>query len=136
MTSLEFQPDNKMMGLDFLMLLQRAIGITPDDLFVYTEKTIPFGPEEPITRGQAMSILADVMTLAGFGADLTAEEESALIKDFSDLEGIDEKLKSDAALLIKLGVFQGKDNKLMAPDDIMTSAEAAATLLRLLKSIQ
>jgi hypothetical protein len=130
-----YQPDNNMTGLDFLMLLQRATGITPDDLSVYREETISFEPEQPITRAQTMSILADVMTLAGFEANLTAEEEIALTKDFSDLEGMDEKLKFSAALLIKLGIFQGKDNKLMAPDDIMTRAEAAATVLRVLKII-
>ncbi len=125
-----------MMGLDFLILLQRATGITPEDLSASGEKTVSFKSEQPITRMQAISILADVIALTGFEANLTAEEEVSLIKDFSDLEGIDQELKSNAALLIKLGIFQGRSNKLLAPGDTMSRGEAAATVLRMLKCIQ
>ncbi len=76
------------------------------------------------------------MALTGFEANLTTEEEVSLIKGFSDLEGIDQELKSKAALLIKLGIFQGRSNKLLAPGDTMSRGEAAATVLRMLKSIQ
>jgi len=131
-----YQPDENMMGLDFLILIQRATGITPDDLSASGEKTVSFESEQPITRAQAISILADVMALTGFEANLTTEEEVSLIKGFSDLEGIDDELKSNAALLIKLGIFQGRSNKLLAPGDIMSRGEAAATVLRMLKSIQ
>jgi len=44
--------------------------------------------------------------------------------------------KSNAALLVKLGIFQGRSNKLLAPGDTMSRGEAAATVLRMLKSIQ
>jgi CubicO group peptidase (beta-lactamase class C family) len=131
-----YQPDKNMMGLDFLMLIQRAIGITPDDLSTSGEKTVSFESEQPITRAQAISILADVMALTGFEANLTTEEEVSLIKGFSDLEGIDQELKSNAALLIKLGIFQGRSNKLLAPGDTMSRGEAAATVLRMLRCIQ
>lgn len=131
-----YQPDKNMMGFDFLIFVQRATGITPDDLSASREKTVSFESEQPITRGQAISILADVMALTGFEANLTTEEEASLIKGFSDLEGIDHELKSNAALLIKLGILQGRSNKLLAPEDIMSRGEAAATVLRMLKSIQ
>ena len=125
-----------MTGLDFLILIQRATGITPDNLSASGEETLSFKAEQPITRTQAISILADVMALTGFEANLTTEEEVSLIKGFSDLEGIDQELKSNAALLIKLGIFQGRSNQLLAPGDTMSRGEAAATVLRMLKSIQ
>ena len=131
-----YQPDKNMTGLDFLILIQRATGITPDNLSASGEETLSFKAEQPITRTQAISILADVMALTGFEANLTTEEEVSLIKGFSDLEGIDQELKSKAALLIKLGIFQGRSNKLLAPGDTMSRGEAAATVLRMLKSIQ
>jgi hypothetical protein len=81
-----------MMGLDFFLLLERAIGITPEDLSASGEEAIE--SEQPITRGQAISILADVMALSGCGANLTTEDEVSWLKDFSDLEGIDDELKS------------------------------------------
>jgi len=126
-----------MMGLDFLMLIQRATGITPEDLSASGEKTVSFESEQPITRTQAIFILADVMALTGFEANLTTEEEVSFIQGLSDLEGIDDQeLKSNAALLIKLGIFQGRSNKLLAPGDIMSRGEAAATVSRMLKCIQ
>lgn len=131
-----YHPDKSMMGLDFLILLQRATGITPDELSASGEETVSFKPEQPITRGQAISIIADVISLTGFEANLTAEEEVSLIKGFSDLEGIDHELKSNTALLIKLGIFQGRSNNLLAPGDIMSRGEAAATVLRMLKCIE
>ncbi|ABI67641.1 serine hydrolase [Syntrophomonas wolfei] len=131
-----YQPDKNMTGLDFLILIQRATGITPDNLSASGEETLSFKAEQPITRTQAISVLADVMALTGFEANLTTEEEVSLIKGFSDLEGIDQELKSKAALLIKLGIFQGRSNKLLAPGDTMSRGEAAATVLRMLKSIQ
>jgi CubicO group peptidase (beta-lactamase class C family) len=131
-----YQPDKNIMGLDFLILLQRATCITPDDLSTFGEEAGSLKSEQPITRGQAISILADVMALAGFEANLTAEEEVSLIKGFSDLEGIDDELKSKAALLIKLGIIQGRSNNLMAPGDVMSRGEATATVLRMLESIQ
>jgi hypothetical protein len=131
-----YQPDKNMMGLDFLIFLQRATGITLDDLTASGEETVSFKSEQPITRMQAISILADVMALADFEANLTTEEEVSLTKDFSDLKGIDDELKSNVALLIKLGILQGRDNKLMAPGDIMSRGEAAAMVLRMLKIMQ
>ncbi len=131
-----YQPDKNMTGLDFLILIQRATGITPDNLSASGEETLSFKAEQPITRTQAVSVLADVMALTGFEANLTTEEEVSLIKGFSDLEGIDQELKSNAALLIKLGIFQGRSNKLLAPGDTMSRGEAAATVLRMLKCIQ
>ncbi len=131
-----YQPDKNMMGLDFLIFLQRATGITLDDLTASGEKTVSFKSEQPITRMQAISILADVMALADFEVNLTTEEEVSLTKDFSDLKGIDDGLKSNVALLIKLGILQGRDNKLMEPGDIMSRGEAAAMVLRMLKIMQ
>lgn len=132
-----YQPDKNMMGLDFLMLIQRATGITPEDLSASGEKTVSFESEQPITRTQAIFILADVMALTGFEANLTTEEEVSLIKGLSDLEGIDDQeLKSNAALLIKLGIFQGRSNKLLAPGYTMSRGEAAATVSRMLKCVQ
>jgi len=132
----QYKLDENMTGSDFLTLLQRATGITPDDLSASGAETASSISGQPVTRDQAISILADVMALAGFEAKMTKEEEFSLIKDFADLEGIDDGLKSKAALLIKLGIFQGSGNKLMAPGDYMTRGEAAAAVLRLLKSIQ
>jgi hypothetical protein len=92
-----------------------------------------FSPRPHITRGQAISIIADVMALAGLDTNLSAEETDFFTKEFSDLQGIDDVLKSKAALLIKLGIFQGRDSRLMAPGDVMTRGEAAATIFRMLK---
>ena len=37
-----YQPDKNMMGLDFLIFLQRATGITLDDLTASGEETVSF----------------------------------------------------------------------------------------------
>jgi hypothetical protein len=131
----QYQPDENITGHDFLLLLQRATGIAQEDLAAYGKEAVSFKSEQAITRGQDISILADVMALAGVEANLTPEEELSLIKDFSDLEGLDVELKSKAALLIKLGIFQGRSNKLLAPEDVMTRGEAAVIILKVLKTI-
>lgn len=127
-----YQPDENMMGLDFLVFLQRAVGVTPDDLF-YSGDFTSFKHGQPITRGQAISIITDVMALAGLDTNLSTEETDSLTKEFSDLHGIDDVLKQKAALLIKLGILQGRSNKRMAPGDVMTRGEAAATVFRMLR---
>jgi len=116
-----YQPDENITGLDFLNLLQSAVGIAPDDLSCSGE-AVSFKAGQPMTRGQAMSIIADVivMALAGLDTNLSAKETDSLTKEFSDLQDIDDALKSKAALLIKLGVFKGKGGRLMSPGDEMT----------------
>lgn len=131
-----YLPDNSMTGIDFLLLLQKATGISPDNLSVSGGEAPHFEAEQPITRMQAISILADLMDFIGFDANLTAEEETSLIKGFSDWKGIDAELKSKAASLVKLGIFQGRSNKLLAPEDILSRGEAAMAVSRMLKSIQ
>lgn len=130
-----YQPDKNMMGLDFLLLLQRAAGITPDDLSASGKEIVSFADRQPISRRQAISLLAKVMALSGIDTDLTAAEEISLIKGFSDLAGVDDELQAEAALLIKLGIFQGRGHTLLAPEDFMSRGEAAATVSRMLKSI-
>ena len=46
-----------------------------DDLPDYRENTISFESGEAINREQAISIIADVMDLAGFETNLNSEEE-------------------------------------------------------------
>lgn len=129
----QYQPDENMTGLEFLELLQRAIGITPDDLSSWGAEPVSLISGQPITRGQAISVIADVMALAGLDTNLPEEETDSLTKGFSDMQGIDDVLKTKAALLIKLGIFQGRGSRHMAPGDVMTRGEAAATVYRMLK---
>ncbi len=131
-----YQPDKSMTGTDFLAFIQRAVGITPEDLSAPEEETVSFKAGQSITRAQAISILADVMVLTGCEANLSTEEEASLLKGFPDSEEMDPKLKSDAALLVKLGIFCGNSNKLLAPEDTMSRGEAATTVLRAIKNIQ
>ncbi|GAB1476320.1 hypothetical protein MASR2M70_11540 [Bacillota bacterium] len=131
-----YQPDNNMRGTDFMALIQKATGITSEDLAPSGEEMASFKPKQPISRMQAISILADVMALAGLDADTTGVEQSKLLEGFSDLEGIDDGLKSKAALLVKLGIFQGRSSGLLAPEEILTRGEAASVVLRMLKNLQ
>lgn len=89
--------------------------------------------QEEISRQQAMAILARAMTLTGLPADITDEEVNSLLASFEDADGIADYAKTAIAASVKAGLVSGRSSTEIAPDALMTRAEVATIIQKLLK---
>jgi hypothetical protein len=92
-----------------------------------------FGPNDTITREQAMTMLARAMKLTGLNVSLTDNEASALLANYTDAELISDYAKAAAAVCIKTGVVSGTTATTISPKDYVTRAEVAVMVQRLLQ---
>jgi Zn-dependent metalloprotease len=86
------------------------------------KKAEAFRPDDPITREEAASIVADAL-----GYSKLAENAKMFRQDFLDQSSID--FPGPVAIVDGLGIITGSDGK-FSPDRAMTRAEAAVTLFR------
>ena len=92
-----------------------------------------FGPEDKITREQAMTMIANAMSITKLKVDLKSEDIEDVIKVFSDSEKCSNWAKEYIVKCIKTGIVCGKDNMMLAPKDNITRAEAAVIARGLLQ---
>jgi len=93
-----------------------------------------FGPDDKITREQAMTMIARAMKVTGLKAELANGEEDKLLTSFTDADRTAEYAKAGIASCVKAGIVFGRNGKLISPKDNLTRAEAAAIVQRLLRS--
>ena len=92
-----------------------------------------FGPNDTITREQAMTILARAMKLTGLNVALTDNELSALLANYTDAGLLPDYAREGAAACIKTGVLSGTTSTTLSPKDNATRSEVAVMVQRLLK---
>lgn len=95
-----------------------------------------FGPNDKITRQQAMAIIARAMKLTNLCLDLEKAEVNSILAKFSDSKQIADFFEESIALLIKSGIVKGQSNQTIAPNDNITRAEVAVIIERLLKTTE
>jgi hypothetical protein len=96
----------------------------------YADST--FRANAPITREEAMAVIARAMALAGMDTSLSAERQEQLIAAFADGGSVSRWARQSAALNIHHGIFQGNGGALN-PHNPISRAETAAVIQRLLQ---
>jgi hypothetical protein len=92
-----------------------------------------FGPDDKITREQAMAMTARAMKTTGLDANLTDSETSALLAGYADAAGISDYARAGIAACLKTEIVSGRGEGLVAPRDNITRAEVAVIAQRLLQ---
>ena len=91
-----------------------------------------YGPNDTITREQAMAILARAMKLTGLSISLTDSETASILSSYTDGASVSSYAKTAAALCIKTGVVTGSTTTTLSPKAYVTRAEVAVMVQRLL----
>jgi hypothetical protein len=91
-----------------------------------------FRANAPITREEAMAVIARAMALAGMDTSLSAERQEQLISAFADGGSVSLWARQSAALNIHHGIIQGNGGALN-PQSPISRAETAAVIQRLLQ---
>lgn len=152
-----FEPDREITRAEFVTIVIKALGIKPGEgshsfkdvsnsdwsagyiKTAYDLKLISgysndqFGPEEKITREQAMVIIAKAMEITALNVDTSTEETMRLLSGFTDGEDIADYAKRGTVLCIKAGIVSGRSDHLMAAKDNISRAEIAAMVRKLLQ---
>jgi len=93
-----------------------------------------YGPNDTITREQAMAILARAMKLTGLNISITDSEVNALLANYTDGASVSDYAKISTAICIKTGVVTGSSATTLSPKTYVTRAEVAVMVQRLLKN--
>lgn len=94
------------------------------------ESETEFGPDNPLTREQAVKILMSVYE--HLNKSETAEED---LSGFADEEKIAKWARKAFRKSVALEFIEGKSNKVLDPKGIATRAEAAKLIIKLLESL-
>ncbi|THF83312.1 S-layer homology domain-containing protein [Cohnella fermenti] len=154
-----FQPSLDMTRAEFAAILVKALGLAPaaaggtafSDVSekawyyqaVHTANSYGliggygngrFGPNDKTTREQAMVILAKALRLTGHGATVGQAEAADILAAFADVSASSAWARSDMASAVKTGLFTGQKADRLAPKALVTRAEIAVAVRRLLKA--
>lgn len=92
-----------------------------------------YGPNETITREQAMTILARAMKKTGLGVTLTDSEIASFLAAYTDGCAVSGYAKTSVAACLKTGVINGRSASTLSPKGYVTRAEVAVMVQRLLQ---
>lgn len=93
-----------------------------------------FHGEQYITREQGMAIIARAYELIRPEVTMSSEQVNEVLSAFGDANEVAPWAREAVALLVSEGITEGKNGKMLKPEDKMTRAEAAALIQRLLKT--
>ncbi|MHC1694827.1 MAG: S-layer homology domain-containing protein [Eubacteriales bacterium] len=153
----KFEPNRDITRGEFAAIIVRALGLMPgagSDLFSDVDTSEwycqyiqtaseygiisgygngKFGPNDKITREQAMTMIARAMKITELKAGLEAADINTLLVGFGDSVQVAAYARESIAACIKTGIVSGKNGKLLAPTDEITRAEVAVIIQRLLQ---
>ena len=92
-----------------------------------------YGPNDTITREQAMAIIARAMKLTNLSVSLTDSETASLLAKYTDGAAVSSYAKTSAAICLKSGVVTGSSETTLSPKAYVTRAEVAVMVQRLLQ---
>lgn len=92
-----------------------------------------FGPDDKITREQAMTMIARAMKITGLKVEIKDSEVSSLLANYTDGAAASAYAKTSIAACLKTGVITGRIGSTIAPRDYITRAEVAVIVQRLLQ---
>lgn len=153
-----YEPDRDITRAEFAAIVVRALGLAPgtgDSSFgdvaasdwysgyiktasaygiVNGYNATTFGPNDKITREQAMAMIARAMKITGLDATLTDSEMVTLLASYTDSADASDYAKSSIAACLKTGVVNGRNSSTVAPKANITRAEVAVIVQRLLQN--
>ncbi|SHH65347.1 Listeria/Bacterioides repeat-containing protein [Sporobacter termitidis DSM 10068] len=151
-----YNPDRAITRAEFAAIVVRALGLEPETgssafsdvaasewyagyiktaaaygiITGYNEKA--FGPNDTITREQAMTMVARAMKITGLDANLTSGDAAYLMGAYADAGTVSDYAAAGVAACVKTEVVFGREGKMLAPLDSVTRAETAVMIERLL----
>jgi len=152
-----YAPDRNIARAEFAAIMVRALGLEPGtgtngfkdvasaDWFCGYVKTAAsygiingydsstFGPNDMITREQAMAMMARAMKITGLKVSLTDRDASSLLAAYTDASSASDYAVGSIAACLKTGVVSGTSKNTISPKDYVTRAEVAVMAERLLK---
>ena len=150
-----FAPDKNMTRAEFAAIIVRALGLEPGtgtsgfgdvastDWYSGYIKTAAsygiikgydngnFGPNDTITREQAMTLIARAMRITGLTTD--SPDVSKILPSYSDGSSVSAYAEESIAACIDTGIVSGRDSGTIAPKAYVTRAEVAVMVERLLQ---
>ncbi|MFB0920346.1 MAG: S-layer homology domain-containing protein, partial [Oscillospiraceae bacterium] len=152
-----YEPDRSITRAEFAAVVVRALGlqkgttesafddVTMTDWFngyvdtatayslITGYDSASYGPNDTITREQAMAIIARAMKLTGLSTSLTDGEVSALLANYADGAAVSDYAKTSTAICLKTGVVTGSSATALSPKAYVTRAEVAVMVQRMLQ---
>jgi uncharacterized repeat protein (TIGR02543 family) len=152
-----FDPNKDITRAEFATIIIRSLGLTPETgessfsdvasaawysgyiktassygiIMGYGDGT--FGPNDRITREQAMTMISRAMGITNLHSSLTENEITNILKAYTDLSNASEYAKENIAACIDTGIVSGRSQNTIAPKDNITRAEVAVIIQRLLQ---
>ena len=152
-----FEPDRDMTRAEFAATVVSALGLAPGtgtgsfsdvapaDWFCgYVETAAEyglitgypngkFGPNDTITREQAMTMMARAMKITKLETSLTADKVLTLLAGYSDGASVSSYADDSIAACVSAGLVSGRPGNTIAPRENITRAEVAVVMERLLQ---
>lgn len=152
-----YEPDRSITRAEFAAIVVRALGLTQgttensfgdvsaSDWFNgYVDTATEFrlitgytsteyGPNDTITREQAMAIISRAMKITGLNIITSDTDVDTLISKYADGSSISDYAKNGIAACIKSDVVTGKSASTLAPKAAVTHAEVAVMIKNLLE---
>ncbi|WP_018887886.1 S-layer homology domain-containing protein [Paenibacillus massiliensis] len=151
----QFQPQRAITRAEFASILSKGLGLEPADdkadfadvsadswyngsvsaavdsglITGFTDGT--FRPGQSITRAEAMVMLSRAMTLTGLSG--SASGDSTAVQQFTDADRVPDWAREAAASSVQAGLITGLSGNRLAPEQVVTRAEIATILERLLR---
>ncbi len=92
-----------------------------------------FGPQDLITREQAMTMLVKAMDVAGMDVKVSKTDIESQLNQFKDSDKISLNARQSAAICVKNVIFVGDKKGMLYPNGNLTRGESATVIIRLLK---
>ncbi|WP_219644547.1 Ig-like domain-containing protein [Cohnella sp. CFH 77786] len=92
-----------------------------------------FRPLDAISREQAMAMLVKAMEITGLQAKLQAGGEARLLESYADVGELSEWARPSMSAGLQAGIVSGRTATLLAPKGMITRAEAAVIVRRMLQ---
>lgn len=93
-----------------------------------------FGPEDRITREQAMTMISRAMKIANMDVNISDTDVNNQLIRFKDSANVSSYATNAVAICTASGIFNGNTNAELTPADNFTRAESATVMIKLLKA--
>ena len=152
-----FEPGRDITRAEFAAIIVRALGLKPgvgtnsfmdvdsgkwycdyiktaaDYKIITGYSSGKFGPEDKITREQAMTMIAKAMKITRLEAGIEGKDTDVILSGFGDSAKAAAYAKESIAACVNAEIVTGKSGRLLAPKDEITRAEVAVIVRKLLQ---
>ncbi|WHX48163.1 S-layer homology domain-containing protein [Paenibacillus woosongensis] len=152
-----YNPDQAITRAEFAAIMVRALGLKADrgatsfsdvrssDWYSGAVQTAlayelirgyedgTFGPQQQITREQAMVVIARAMEVTGLRNKLPDKDANKILQSYVDAIQVSVWARDSVADVLQAGIITGRSNSQLAPQAFISRAEVAVIIQRLLQ---